>query len=390
VPQSSASNLRFPPPVLPEVTQTLRAEVRAFLVESLAADAWQPNSDFGAGFSAEFSRQIAARGWIGMTWPKEYGGHGRSNLERYVVTEELLAAGAPVFAHWIADRQSGPLLLRFGSEDQRQSLLPGIAAGECFFSIGMSEPDSGSDLASVRTRAERSAGGWRLNGAKVWTSNAHLNHFMITLCRSGDAGDDRHGGLSQFLIDLRADGVTINPIINILGTHEFNEVVFDDVEIPEDRLIGQEGDGWQQVTSELAYERSGPERFLSNFHVFRALVDAIGTAPDARQTEALGRLTGRLWMLRRMSLSVAAMLEDGESPQIEAAIVKQLGNQFERDVVDTARAVLPVQPSTIKGDNVADYSTIMAEAILRQPSFTLRGGTTEIMRSIIARGLGLR
>jgi len=390
VPQASANDLHFPPPRLPDEVTALRAEVRAFLANSLAADAWQPNSDFGAGFAPEFSRQIAAKGWIGMTWPKDYGGHGRSNLERYVVTEELLAAGAPVFAHWIADRQSGPLLLRFGSEAQRQTLLPRIAAGECFFSIGMSEPDSGSDLASVRTLAERTPAGWRLNGAKVWTSNAHLNHFMITLCRTGEAGEDRHGGLSQFLIDLQQDGVTINPIVNMLGTHEFNEVVFDDVEIPKDRLIGQEGDGWRQVTSELAYERSGPERFLSNFHIFRTLIDAIGPEPDARQAEAIGRLTGRLWILRRMSLSVAAMLEAGESPDVEAAIVKELGNRFEREVVETSRAVYAVQPATSPGGNAADFPALMAEAILRQPSFTLRGGTTEIMRSIIARGLGLR
>ena len=390
MPQSGANNLRFPPPRLPDRVTELRADVRAFLTDSSAAEPWLPNSDFGAGFSPEFSRKIAGKGWIGMTWPKQYGGAARSNLERYVVTEELLAAGAPVFAHWIADRQSGPLLLRFGSDAQRAELLPRIAAGECFFSIGMSEPDSGSDLASVRTRAERSAQGWRLNGAKVWTSNAHLNHYMITLCRTGDAGEDRHGGLSQFLIDLHQDGVTINPIVNMLGAHEFNEVVFDDVEIPADRLIGQEGDGWQQVTSELAYERSGPERFLSNFHIFRALVDEIGTAPDARQAEALGRLTGRLWTLRRMSLSVAAMLEAGESPDVEAAIVKELGNKFEREVVETARAVLPVQPANTVGGNTADFPAMLAEALLRLPSFTLRGGTTEIMRSIIARGLGLR
>ncbi len=390
MPQVSADSLRFPPPTLPPEAEELRTQVRAFLRDAVAAEAWRPNSDFGTGFSPEFSRKLAEKGWIGMTWPQQYGGGGRSNLERYVVTEELLAAGAPVFAHWIADRQSGPLLLRFGSEAQREAILPRITAGECFFSIGMSEPDSGSDLASVRTRAERVADGWRLNGAKVWTSNAHVNHYMIALVRTGEAGEDRHGGLSQFLIDLKQDSVEINPIVNMLGAHEFNEVVFDDVLIPEDRLIGSEGDGWQQVTSELAYERSGPERFLSNFHIFRALVDAVGPEPDARQTEALGRLAGRVWTLRRMSLSVAAMLEAGESPDVEAAIVKDLGNRFEREVVETAREVCTVEPSPGAGGNQPDFAGLMAEAVLRQPSFSLRGGTTEIMRSIIARGLGLR
>ena len=390
MPHPNADNLRFPPPRLPPEVAALRAEVRAFLAESFSNEAWPRNSDFGAGFSPDFTRKIAAKGWVGMTWPKKYGGQERSMLERYVVTEELLAAGAPVFAHWIADRQSGPLLLRFGSEAQRETVLPRITAGECFFSIGMSEPDSGSDLASVRTRAERTSQGWRLNGAKVWTSNAHHNHFMITLCRTGDAGEDRHGGLSQFLIDLKNDGVAINPIINMLGGHEFNEVVFDDVEIPADRLIGGEGDGWRQVTSELAYERSGPERFLSNFHVFRALVDEVGPSPDGRQAEGLGRLASRLWTLRRMSLSVAAMLGAGDAPDVEAAIVKDLGNRFEREVVETARMILPLQPSGLAGANQNDFAATMAEAILRLPSFTLRGGTTEIMRSIIARGLGLR
>ena len=390
MPQSSADSLRFPPPVLPPEAEELRAEVRIFLADAAAAVAWRLNSDFGTGFSPEFSRMLAERGWIGMTWPQQYGGCGRSNLERYVVTEELLAAGAPVFAHWIADRQSGPLLLRFGSEAQRQEILPRITAGECFFSIGMSEPDSGSDLASVRTRAERVADGWRLNGAKVWTSNAHVNHYMIALVRTGDAGEDRHGGLSQFLIDLRQDSVAINPIVNMLGAHEFNEVVFDDTLIPDDRLIGNEGEGWRQVTSELAYERSGPERFLSNFHIFRALVDAVGPQPDVRQAEALGRLASRVWTLRRMSLSVAAMLDAGGAPDVEAAIVKDLGNSFEREVVETAREVCPVEPSPGAGGNKADFAGLMAEAVLRQPSFSLRGGTTEIMRSIIARGLGLR
>ena len=375
---------------LPPEAEALREEVREFINEHLDGFPAVTRSQTWSGGDAEFSRLMGKKGWIGMTWPKQYGGGACSNLERYVVIEELLAAGAPVFAHWIADRQSGPLLLRFGSEAQRAELLPRIAAGECYFSIGMSEPDSGSDLASVRTSAERTAQGWRLNGAKVWTSNAHLNHYMIALCRTGDAGEDRHGGLSQFLIDLHQDGVTINPIVNMLGAHEFNEVVFDDVELPDDRLIGQEGDGWRQVTSELAYERSGPERFLSNFHIFQALVDGIGTAPDARQSEALRRLSGRLWTLRCMSLSVAAMLEAGESPDVEAAIVKELGNKFEREVVETARTVLPVQPTKTVGGNTADFPAMLAEALLRLPSFTLRGGTTEIMRSIIGRGLGLR
>ena len=383
-------DLSFEPATLTPEAEALRSEVREFLCEEKRVNPWSPNSDFGSGFSPAFTKAIATKGWIGMTWPKKYGGHERSMLERYVVTEELLVAGAPVFAHWVADRQSGPLLLRFGTEKQRQEILPNIVAGECFFSIGMSEPDSGSDLVSIRTKAVRTKTGGRLNGAKVWTSNAHCNHWMIALCRTSDPNENRHSGLSQFLVDLKNDGVTVNPIINMLGQHEFNEVVLNDVEIPRDRLIGQEGDGWAQVTSELAYERSGPERFLSNFHIFRALVDEIGPKPTDRQKELIGSLASNLWTLRSMSVSVASMLENGHSPDIEAAIVKDLGNKFERQVIEVARSIISMEPLSSSMSNNMQFSTVLSEGMLRLPSFTIRGGTTEIMRSIIARGLGLR
>jgi len=377
----------FPPPAPPPGADDLRAEVRAFLAQPRASLGWRPNSDFGAGWSSEFSRALGARGWIGMTWPAQYGGGARSALERYVVIEELLAAGAPVFAHWIADRQSGPLLLRFGSAAQCAAILPRIAAGECYFAIGMSEPDSGSDLASVRMRAERRRGGWRLDGTKVWTSNAHRCHYMIALCRTAPRGEDRHAGLSQFLIDLEADGVQLAPIVNMAGRHEFNECVFEGVEIPADRLIGREGEGWRQVTSELALERSGPERFLSTFHLFRALVAAAGPAPEPRLAETIGRLAAELWSLRALSLAVAGRLDAGAAPEVEAAIVKDLGTRFERAVAEALRLALPLEP---EASGAPAPAAALGASLLALPSFTLRGGTNEILRSIIARGLGLR
>jgi len=330
---SFSATLAFPPAHLSPAADTLRTEVRTFLADTRRDGLWSPQADFMAGFSPEFSHALGEHGWLGMTWPSAYGGHARSALDRYVVTEELLAAGAPVSAHWIADRQSGPLFLRFGTEEQRQHILPQIAAGDCYFSIGMSEPDSGSDLASLRTRAERTSDGWRITGAKIWTSNAHLNHYMIALCRTGDAGPDRHGGLSQFLIDLKNDDITVNPIHNLLGAHDFNEVVFDGTDIPADRIIGKEGDGWHQVTSELAYERSGPERFLSTYRLMIELVRHVAPAPDRHTLDAIGRLTASLFSLRQMSLSVAGLLDEGQSPDLAAAIVKDVGTEFEREVV---------------------------------------------------------
>src|SRR3984957_10697742 len=264
---------RFPPVELSPECDALRGDVREFIAGELAAGLWVPNSDFGSHRSAEFSRRLGARGWIGMTWPKRYGGGERSMLERYVVTEELLAAGAPVSAHWIADRQSAPMLLRYGTEEQKERFLPGICRGESFFCIGMSEPGSGSDLASITTRARRNANGWVLNGRKIWTTNAHRSHFMITLARTEEKSTERHRGMSQFIVDLKKPGIGIRPIRDLTGDEHFNEVVFENVELSEGDLVGAEGAGWPQVTAELAYERSGPERILSCMALVNTLID---------------------------------------------------------------------------------------------------------------------
>ena len=375
--------LAFDAVELPPEAEALRAQVRAFLKAEWPADYW-PNSDFGAGHDPAFSRKLGERGWIGMTWPKEHGGAERTFFERYVVTEELLAAGAPVSAHWIADRQSGPLLLRFGSDAQRRRYLPAIARGECFFSIGMSEPDSGSDLASVRTRAYPVSGGWRVNGAKIWTTDAHRNHFIIALVRTEPQGENRHAGLSQLIVDLHGEGVAVRPIRNLAGGEDFNEVLFQDCFVPHENVVGEPGNGWTQVTSELGYERSGPERFLSAFRVFVEFVRAAGPNPSEDTAALIGRLASHLMTLRRMSLSVAGMLQNGESPAVEAALVKSLGNDFEKLLPELVRQ---------KVDNLPWHHPLersLRQTLLHAPSFTLRGGTREILRGVIARGLGLR
>jgi len=374
--------LSFEATSLPDSEQELRREVRQFLQEALP-EGFTPNSNFGASESPEFSRKLGSKGWIGMTWPKAYGGQGRSFLERYVVTEELLAAGAPVGAHWIADRQSGPQLLRFGTEQQCQDYLPGIVKGESYFSIGMSEPDTGSDLASIRTRASKVEAGWLLNGTKTWTSGAHGNHFMIALVRTSAPGENRHAGMSQVIIDLKDPNVHISAITDLSGHHGFNEVVFDDLFIPDDQVIGEPGNGWEQVMSELGYERSGPERFLSTFRVFVEFVRAVGPDPQRREAELIGRLASHLIVLRQMSISVAGMLESGKSPNVEAALVKDLGTNFEKELPEMIRLVMP-------GSASEQFIATLHQSILEAPSFTLRGGTREILRGVIARGLGLR
>ena len=372
--------MNFAPAQLPGELEALRAEVREFLN---AETDWHPNSDFNAGASPEFSKRFAAKGWIGMTWPKEYGGGGRSFLERYVVTEELLAAGAPVGCHWIADRQSGPLLLKFGTEAQKQAFLPGIISGESFYSIGMSEPDTGSDLASIRTSAVQVPGGWCLNGSKIWTSNAHLNHFMVTLVRTAPATENRHEGMSQFIVPIHADGVTVRGIDNLAGEQDFNQIFFDDVFVPDDHVVGEAGNGWAQVMSELAYERSGPERFLSAFRVLAEFGKSLQNDATESQARLYGQLVSHLVVLRRMSISIASLLENGLMPDTEAALIKDLGNSYERLVPEVVRLYLPGQVP--KG-----LAQALEECVLHAPSFTLRGGTREILRGMIARGLGLR
>jgi len=385
-----SNSLTLAPAPRSEAAERVRAEVREFLAAELAAGSFTTHVDtWLSGVDPAFSRKLGERGWLGMTWPKKYGGHERSAMERYAVTEELLAAGAPVAAHWIADRQSGPNLLRYGTEAQREEILPRIAAGECFFVIGMSEPDSGSDLASIRTKATRNADGdWVVNGAKVWTSNAHASHYAITLVRTAPSDPaNRHAGMSQLLIDLSLPGITVNPIRILDGGHHFNEVVFDDVVVPGNMLLGEEGNGWHQVTAELAFERSGPERFLSTYPLVAEFARRVADSGDPAGLATLGRLSARLLALRQLSLRIAAALDRGELPDIPAALVKDVGTTFEGDVIEEIRKVVDVTPSL---DSPDPLGRALAEAQLHAPGYTLRGGTNEILKGIVARGLGLR
>lgn len=374
---------------LPPEDEALRSEVRAFLRTHIAHMTAPERARSWMGFDADFSRAMGQRGWLGLTLPSAYGGHDRTAFTRYVVVEELLNAGAPVSAHWIADRQSGPLILKYGTETQKRFYLPKICAGEAFFCIGMSEPNSGSDLASVTTRATPFEGGWLLNGRKVWTTNALHSHYMIALVRTSGEVTDRHAGLSQVIIDLSLPGVTVRPITDLTGDQHFSEVWFDNVQLGPDALIGAEGSGWEQVVAELAFERSGPERIYSSIVLMNTWVDYLRQRGHA-STEVqrlVGRLASHLTVLRAMVIAVTAQLAAGQSPVVEAALVKDLGTQFEQDLPlliaestgqDPEQALPPVLHQTL------------AFVTQISPSFSLRGGTREILRGMIARGLGLR
>jgi alkylation response protein AidB-like acyl-CoA dehydrogenase len=381
--------LLFELPELPASAQRLRRSIRKFLQTELASYSPLARSASWDGYDAAFSRKLGAAGFIGVALPRRYGGRGAGMLDRYVVLEECLAAGAPTGLHWFADRQSGPLLLKYGTEAQRLAILPGICRGELCFCIGMSEPDAGSDLAALRTQGRRVENGWILNGSKLWTTNAHRADYMIALVRTAPATAVRHDGYSQFLIDLkRSPGIQIRPVRDLTGREHFNEVTFTDCLVPADALIGEEGRGWGQVTAELALERSGPERFLSCHVLFEQLLVVLAKSRDSRVRDLLGRLVARLSTLRAMSLSVAGMLDAGEDPGLQASIVKDLGAEFEQALPGICQELVDLQPSAAPG--ASDYQQVLASLMMLSPSFSLRGGTVEILRGIVARNLGLR
>jgi acyl-CoA dehydrogenase len=375
---------------LPPECEKLRAEVRAFIAEEIEGGSIKPSGATGGdSFSREFSRKVGAKGWLGMTWPKKYGGHERTFLERYVVTEELRVANAPTRLHFVADRQSGPILLKYAPEHIKMNVLPAICRGECCFAIGMSEPNSGSDLFAARTKATKTDGGWLINGTKIWTSNAHQADYMIGLFRTSQpTKENRRHGLTQFLVDMKTKGITCNPVYQITGHHDFNEVVFENAFVPEDHVLGEIDGAWKQATSELAYERSGPERFLETYYVLEELVRVLGPDPDVRGAEGLGRLVAQLHTLRRMSVSVAGMLHAGKEPVLEAAIVKDVGTIWEQRLPHKARELAAF--SEPEATNQIPFEKKLAYATTIAPKLTIQGGTTEVLRGIIARGLGLR
>jgi alkylation response protein AidB-like acyl-CoA dehydrogenase len=372
---------------LPPAEEALRDKVRAFIAAHTRRLPIDSRARSWQGFDAAFTRALGEAGFLGLTLPKAFGGQERGPFARFVVVEELLAAGAPVGAHWIADRQSAPLILNFGTEAQRQFYLPRICRGEALFCIGMSEPGSGSDLASVRTRAERTADGWLVNGQKIWTTHAMHSDYMIALVRTSGSAADRHAGLSQLIVDLKLPGITVRPIVDLNGDAHFAEVFFDNAVLPLDALIGNEGDGWEQVTAELAFERSGPERIYSSIVLLDAWIAHLQAGGRTDAAPLVGRFMAELATLRAMSIACTARLALGESPVVEASLVKDRGTSLEQEMpvaISDDLAAHPEQPASAELYRTLLYVTHIA------PSFSLRGGTREILRGIIARGMGLR
>lgn len=373
----------------PHALDNFRTSVRKFLRDFMKTTPPHVRARSWVAASEELSRALAQQGWLGLTLPKSHGGAGLDYYARFVLSEELLACGAPVAAHWIADRQSAPVIMRYGTEAQKDFYVPKVCRGEAFFCIGMSEPDSGSDLASIRSRAVPNDKGWVLNGSKIWTTVAHHCHYMIALVRTSGETADRQQGLSQMIIDLSLPGITIRPIEDMAGDVHFNEVFFEDVQLAPDALIGQEGKGWEQVNAELSFERSGPERIYSSIALLSLWVDELRVQSEVdQQTRSLvGALVGEMAVLRGMSLAVTQALIDGENPMVQASLVKDYGTEFEQRVIQRITDWLGARPDfAVSGELIRTLAYLEQMGV----TFSLRGGTREILRGIIARGLGMR
>ncbi|MFQ5512876.1 MAG: acyl-CoA dehydrogenase family protein [Myxococcota bacterium] len=371
----------------------LREAVRRFVTEDPVVRRRRMREDgWIAGWDQDFSRRLGACGWIGMTWPRRYGGQVRSPLDRLIVTEELLRAGAPVAAHWFGDRQIGPALLAHGSEEQRRELLPRIARGELSFCVGMSEPDAGSDLASLRTCATITEGGFVIRGQKTWTSFADRAAYCYLVART-DPHAPRHRGVSELLVPMDAPGIRVRPIRDMVGECHFGELFFDDVQVPRHALIGNLHGGFRQIMQQLDHERSGIERLLSNAPLWEDVKRVVrdgGLAHGSPMRERIAAIEIDWQAGRGMIYRVAALLTEGRLPTHEAAAAKVFCTSLEQRIAALASEILGPSSLLLPGDERAPLHGRAARSLLYAPAYTIQGGTNEILREIIARrGLGL-
>jgi len=371
---------------LPPELQSL-AEEAAALAARWSASRPFPEDSWIVGHDEALAKDLAARGWIGMTWPAEDGGGGRSALERFVVVEQLIAGGAPIAAVWFADRQMGPTLLQFGTPEQRQRWLPGIRSGESMWCIGMSEPDNGSDVAGLRTRAVPAgdgSGDWIVNGQKVWTSGAAVADWIYLIART-DPDAPPHAGLSEFVVDMRTPGIEVRRIVDMTGNDHFCEVHLTDVRVPGGNLVGELNGSFRQVMRQMEHERGGIDRLLSNRLLYEHVRRSgwVDTAdPIVRQELAeieTGYRIGRLLVLRETL---------GQAPRNFSAATKAFCTEFEQRVAGFCARV--AGPWATLLDPSGGLPSRVARGVCYAPAYTIMGGTSQILRNILGeRVLGL-
>ncbi|RLC69501.1 MAG: acyl-CoA dehydrogenase [Chloroflexi bacterium] len=383
---------------LTEEQEKFRKEVRDFLEGEIKQGLWEPTIDaWIMAYDPAFTKRVAARGWIGLTWPKEYGGQGRSFVDRLILTEEMLRYGAPAACHWFADRQIGGSILKYGTEEQKRELLPKIIQGEMYVGLGMSEPEAGCDLASLKTRAIKKDDHYVIDGQKTWTSGGRHMNYLYLLVRT-DPNVPKHRGISEFIIPKDLPGITTSPIVDITGNEAWNEVFFDNVRVPKECLIGQENNGWRQVMEQLAYERSGMERLMANYPVFEGIIQFVKeTSRDGKPLSQdpvirhqLAQLkiefeVGRLFMYR-----VALVMDEGRSPEWEAAMSKAYATAFEQRLASIALEILGLYGHLAPGSKWAKLNGMAYHSYLSSKGYSLQAGSSEILKNILAlRKLGL-
>jgi len=362
---------------VPDDLAALSAEARAVAREWAQREAVQEDS-WLIGTSREFSLELARRGWLGMTWPVDEGGGGRSALERFMVVEALISEGAPIATSWFADRQIGPTLLQYGTAEQRRTWLPDIVAGTSAWSIGMSEPDAGSDVASLRTRAELHGDRWVVNGQKVWTSGAADADWIYLVART-EPDAPPHAGLSEFVVDLRSPGVEVRPIRDATSNDHFCEVHLTDVEVPAEHLVGVRGDSFRQIMRQMEHERGGIDRLVSNRRLFLDARDAMSASQrsDALLRQDLAALESGYRIGRHMVLREVT----GSAPTGFSAVTKTWCTEFEQRVAEFCVRV--AGPQALEWNRVS-------RGLCYAPAYTVMGGTTSILRNIVGeRLLGL-
>jgi alkylation response protein AidB-like acyl-CoA dehydrogenase len=388
----------------PEETE-FRATVRAFLQTQLSPELKRrslPGAIFGGGSGFESSRheamddwlrKLAARRWNVPAWPQEYGGAGLSVVEQFILNEEMAIARAPRGMGGMGVGWVGPTLISHGTDQQRSRHLPGIASGEVVWCQGFSEPGAGSDLASVQTRAVRNGDSYVVNGHKAWTSLAHLAHWMILLART-HTDAPKHRGISCLLVDMNTPGITIRPILNLVGHHDFNEVFLDNVEVPVTNLVGEENQGWYVGASTLDFERSNISTSVSLItavtELRRGAAERGWTLTD-RVRHALVDREIESQIARLMSYQIISVQKRGGIPSREASIVKLFTSELDIRIWNTAMQMLGMDAQLLRmPERDVAFDGFVPRNYMYATASTVGGGTSEIQRGVIAsRGLGL-
>ena len=383
---------------LSEEQNKFRQEVRDFLEEELRQGSFKPRCDaWIMAYDPEFTKRVAQKGWIGLTWPKEYGGQGRSFIDRLILTEEMLRYGAPAACHWFADRQIGGSLLAFGTEEQKREILPKIIRGEAYVGLGMSEPEAGSDLASLKMQAVEDGDDYIINGQKTWTSGgSHMNWIYLVVRTDPEA--PKHRGISEFIVETTLPGITIHPIIDITGSEAWNEVFFDGVRIPKKYLIGEKNRGFYQILEQLDYERSGMERLMGNYPLFDAIIqfaketkrNGKPLCQDSLIRHKLAQLQIEFEIGRLLIYRVALVMDEGRAPNWESAMAKAYGTAFEQYLASTAIEILGLYGQLSPESKRVPVQGMAYHSYLSSKGYSLQAGTSEILKNILAlRKLGL-